>query len=490
MELIATYLPGAMLNAQTIQQLPLALPEIFLLIMASIILVVDLFLSDKSRGTTYILSQATLVGLIILTVMTFTQKPQLAFAGTYIRDGMGDLLKIFVYTATFAVFMYSKNYLKQREMFQGEYFVLGLFGVLGMMVLISAHNFLTIYLGLELLSLCMYAMVAMQRDSTAASESAMKYFVLGAIASGMLLYGMSMIYGATGSLDLISIGKAVAAKHNNIILVFGLVFLIVGIAFKLGAVPFHMWLPDVYQGSPTAVTIYIGSAPKLAAFAMTMRLLVDGLAHLHFQWQDILIILAVVSMAVGNIVAIAQTNIKRMLAYSTISHVGFILLGILSGTTAGYAASLFYTIVYTIMALGAFGIIMLMSRFGYESDQLDDLRGLNQRSPWFAFIMLIFMFSMAGVPPFVGFWAKLSVLKAVISIDLVWLAIVAVAFSVIGAFYYLRIVKLMYFDTPQDTSELEAPKDMRALLSLNGLAVLALGLRPDLLLAICIGVVT
>jgi len=490
MELIATYLPGAMLNAQTIQQLPLALPEIFLLIMASIILVVDLFLSDKSRGTTYILSQATLVGLIILTVMTFTQKPQLAFAGTYIRDGMGDLLKIFVYTATFAVFMYSKNYLKQREMFQGEYFVLGLFGVLGMMVLISAHNFLTIYLGLELLSLCMYAMVAMQRDSTAASESAMKYFVLGAIASGMLLYGMSMIYGATGSLDLISIGKAVAAKHNNIMLVFGLVFLIVGIAFKLGAVPFHMWLPDVYQGSPTAVTIYIGSAPKLAAFAMTMRLLVDGLAHLHFQWQDILIILAVVSMAVGNIVAIAQTNIKRMLAYSTISHVGFILLGILSGTTAGYAASLFYTIVYTIMALGAFGIIMLMSRFGYESDQLDDLRGLNQRSPWFAFIMLIFMFSMAGVPPFVGFWAKLSVLKAVISIDLVWLAIVAVAFSVIGAFYYLRIVKLMYFDTPQDTSELEAPKDMRALLSLNGLAVLALGLRPDLLLAICIGVVT
>ena len=490
MELIATYLPGAMLNAKIIHQLPLALPEIFLLIMASIILVVDLFLSDKSRGTTYILSQATLVGLILLTVMTFTQKPQLAFAGTYIRDGMGDLLKVFVYIATFTVFMYSKTYLKQRDMYQGEYFVLGLFGVLGMMVLISAHNFLTVYLGLELLSLCMYAMVAMQRDSTVASESAMKYFVLGAIASGMLLYGMSMIYGATGSLDLGVIGKVVAAKHNNIILIFGLVFLIVGIAFKLGAVPFHMWLPDVYQGSPTAVTIYIGSAPKLAAFAMTMRLLVDGMAHLHVQWQDILIILAVVSMAVGNIVAIAQTNIKRMLAYSTISHVGFILLGILSGTTAGYAASLFYTIIYTVMALGAFGIILLMSRLGYESDQLDDLRGLNQRSPWFAFIMLIFMFSMAGVPPFVGFWAKLSVLKAVVSIDLVWLAIVAVAFSVIGAFYYLRIVKLMYFDTPQDTSGLEAPKDMRILLSVNGLSVLALGLRPDILLALCVGVVT
>lgn len=488
MDLIAAYIPGAALNASTIQQLPLALPEIFLLIMASIILVVDLFVSSKSRGTTYILSQATLIGLIALTIMTFAQKPQLAFAGTFLRDGLGDLLKIFVYISTFAVFLYSKSYLRYRDIYQGEYFVLALFGVLGMMVLISAHNFLTIYLGLELLSLCMYAMVALQRDSTVASESAMKYFVLGAIASGMLLYGMSMIYGATGSLDLLMIGKAVAAKQGNIMLVFGLVFLIVGIAFKLGAVPFHMWLPDVYQGSPTAVTIYIGTAPKLAAFAMTLRLLVDGLAHLHVQWQDILIILAVISMAVGNIVAIAQTNIKRMLAYSTISHVGFILLGILSGTTVGYSASLFYTIVYTIMALGAFGIIMIMSRVGYESDQLDDFRGLNQRSPWFAFIMLIFMFSMAGVPPFVGFWAKLAVLKSVVAIDLVWLAIVAVAFSVIGAFYYLRIIKLMYFDTPQDSQGLEAPADMRVLLSLNGLAVLVLGLKPDLLLTLCAGV--
>lgn len=490
MELIAAYVPGAILNTQTIQQLPLALPEIFLLIMASIVLVVDLFVSDKSRGTTYVLSQVTLVGLIVLTIATFTNKPQLAFSGMFIRDAMGDLLKIFVYIATFSVFMYSKTYLKQREMFQGEYFVLGLFGVLGMMVLISAHSFLTIYLGLELLSLCMYAMVAMQRDSAVASESAMKYFVLGAIASGILLYGMSMIYGATGSLDLFTIGKAVAAKPHNIMLVFGMVFLIVGIAFKLGAVPFHMWLPDVYHGSPTAVTIYIGSAPKLAAFAMMMRLLVDGMASLHVQWQDILIILAVASMAIGNIVAIAQTNLKRMLAYSTISHVGFILLGVLAGTSAGYAASMFYTIIYTIMALGGFGIILLMSRQGYESDQLNDLRGLNQRSPWFAFMMMIFMFSMAGVPPFVGFWAKLTVLKAVINIDLVWLAIVAVSFSVIGAFYYLRVVKIMYFDTPQDTSRLEAPTDMRVLLSVNGLAVLALGFKPDLLLALCIGVVS
>ncbi len=489
MEFIAAYLPGAMLNTTIIQQLPLALPEIFLLTMTSIILVVDLFLSDKSRGTTYILSQATLVGLIALTILTFTNKPQLAFGDTFIRDAMGDLLKIFVYVSTFAVFMYSKTYLKLRNMYQGEYFVLALFGVLGMMVLISAHNFLTIYLGLELLSLCMYAMVALQRNSAVASESAMKYFVLGAIASGMLLYGMSMIYGATGSLDLFAIGKAVAAGPHNIILVFGLVFLIVGIAFKLGAVPFHMWLPDVYQGSPTAVTIYLGSAPKIAAFAMLMRLLVDGMASIHFQWQDILIILSVASMAIGNIVAIAQTNIKRMLAYSTISHAGFLLLGVLAGTKDGYAASMFYTIIYSIMALGGFGIILLMSRQGYESDQLDDLRGLNQRSPWFAFMMLIFMFSMAGVPPFVGFWAKLSVLNAVIAKDLIWLAAVAVMFSVIGAFYYIRVVKYMYFDTPRDTHSLEAPTDMRVLLSVNGLAVLALGFRPDLLLALCIGAV-
>lgn len=489
MEFIAAYLPGAMLNTQIIQQLPLALPEIFLLTMTSIILVVDLFLSDKTRGTTYILSQATLVGLIVLTILTFTNKPQLAFSDTFIRDAMGDLLKIFVYVSTFAVFMYSKTYLKLRNMYQGEYFVLALFGVLGMMVLISAHNFLTIYLGLELLSLCMYAMVALQRDSAVASEAAMKYFVLGAIASGMLLYGMSMIYGATGSLDLFEIGKAAAAAPHNIILVFGLVFLIVGIAFKLGAVPFHMWLPDVYQGSPTAVTIYLGSAPKIAAFAMMMRLLVDGMASIHFQWQDILIILSVASMAIGNIVAIAQTNIKRMLAYSTISHAGFLLLGVLAGSKDGYAASMFYTIIYTIMALGGFGIILLMSRQGYESDQLDDLRGLNQRSPWFAFMMLIFMFSMAGVPPFVGFWAKLSVLNAVIAKDLIWLAVVAVIFSVIGAFYYIRVIKYMYFDTPRDTHSLEAPTDMRVLLSVNGLAVLVLGFRPDLLLALCIGAI-
>jgi NADH-quinone oxidoreductase subunit N len=469
------------LNELTISQLPLALPEIVMLCMASVVLVVDLFLNDKTRGGTYVLSQFTLVALAIITIITFTHKEAIAFSGTFVRDGMGDLLKIVIYTVTFALFLYSKSYLKARDMFKGEYFVLGLFGVLGMMILISAQSFLTIYLGLELLSLSMYAMVALQRDSIIASEAAMKYFVLGAIASGMLLYGMSMIYGATGSLELSAISATVTAKPDNIILVFGLVFVLVGVAFKLGAVPFHMWLPDVYQGSPTAVTIYIGTAPKIAAFAMMMRLLVDGLEGLHVQWQDMLIIMAVASLAIGNVVAIAQTNLKRMLAYSTISHVGFIMLGVLTANKTGYSAAMFYTIVYTVMALGAFGMIIYMSRMGFESDKLDDFRGLNQRSPWFAFVMLIFMFSMAGVPPFVGFWAKLSILRAVVAIDAIWLAVIAVIFSIIGAFYYLRIIKLMYFDTPQDTSGLEGASDMRVVLSLNGLVVLGLGLYPAII---------
>jgi len=484
MEYIAAYIPSAMMNDQTISQLPLAMPEIVLLCMASLVLVVDLFLNDKTRGGTYILSQFTLLALVVITVMSFTQQKSIAFNGTFVRDGMGDLLKIFVYIVTFTVFLYSKSYLKARDMYKGEYYVLGLFAVLGMMIMISAQSFLTIYLGLELLSLCMYALVALQRESIIASESAMKYFVLGAIASGMLLYGMSMIYGATGSLELAAINAEVMKNTDNIVLIFGLVFLLVGVAFKLGAVPFHMWLPDVYQGSPTAVTIFIGSAPKIAAFAMTMRLLVDGLHGLHVQWQDMLIIMAVASLAIGNIVAIAQTNIKRMLAYSTISHVGFIMLGIMTADKGGYSAAMFYTIVYTLMALGAFGMIMYMSRMGFESDKLDDFRGLNQRSPWFAFLMLIFMFSMAGVPPFVGFWAKLSILKAVVAADMTWLAVTAVVFSIIGAFYYLRIIKLMYFDTPQETSGIEGASDIRVMLSLNGIAILGLGLYPELIMGL------
>lgn len=463
-----------------------ALPEIFVLTMACLVLVIDLFVSQRNRGATYLLAQATLLGAVLLTLLFPSEGTVYTFSDTFVRDAMGDVLKVFIYIAAFAVFLYSKEYLREREIFKGEFFVLGLFGVLGMMILVSAHNLLTVYLGLELFSLSVYAMVALHRDSLTASESAMKYFILGALASGMLLYGMSMVYGATGSLDLAEIRAAVSAgTANGMVMTFGLVFLVVGIAFKFGAVPFHMWIPDVYHGSPTAVTLYLSTAPKIAAFAMLMRLLTEGLPGLHAHWQDMLIILSVLSMAVGNVVAIAQANLKRMLAYSTISHVGFLLLGVLTGTESGYAASMFYTLAYVLMSLGGFGMIILLSRAGFEADNLDDYRGLNERSPWFAFMMLILMFSMAGVPPFLGFWAKLSVLQQVIAADMVWLAVVGVVFSIVGAFYYLRVIKLMYFDTPVDEAPLRSGTDLRVLLSANSLAVLGLGIFPGALMALC-----
>ncbi len=464
-----------------------AFPEIFLLAMSCVILVIDLFLKDRSRGATYLLSQITLLVTAVLAVQMYRPETVLTFSGTFISDPMSSLLKIFILIATIVVFVYSKDYLRERDIFKGEFYILGLFGVLGMMILVSAHNFLTVYLGLELLSLSLYALVAMQRDSLNASEAAMKYFVLGALASGMLLYGMSMLYGATGTLDLGELHARVAnAPMDNLVLVFGLVFIIVGVAFKLGAVPFHMWLPDVYQGAPTAVTLYIGTAPKLAAFAMVMRLLVDGLGSLHAHWGDILVILSIVSMGIGNVVAIAQANIKRMLAYSTISHVGFILLGVLAGTAQGYSSAMFYTIVYVLMGLGGFGMIIVLSRKGFEADSLDDFKGLNERSPWFAFMMLILMFSMAGVPPFLGFWAKLSVLMEVVSVGRIWLAAVAVIFSIIGAYYYLRVIKLMYFDKPTDTTKIEVSTDIRVVMSANGLLVLGLGVYPGALMALCV----
>jgi len=464
-----------------------ALPEIFLLSMACIILLADLFISDKNRVFTYLLSLATLAVTAALTVALHTPEPVYTFDGSFVSDSMGDVLKVFVYLVTAVAFIYSRDYLLNRKIFQGEYFVLGLFAVLGMMVLISAHNMLTIYLGLELLSLALYAMVAFQRDSSDATEAAMKYFVLGALASGMLLYGMSLIYGITGTLDISAVHTAVAGLEDSkqLVLSLGLVLVIVGMAFKLGAVPFHMWVPDVYHGAPTAVTLFISTAPKLAAFAMVMRLLVEGLGDLHAQWQDILIIMAVLSMAVGNVIAIAQANIKRMLAYSTISHVGFLLLGILAGTQAGYSASMFYVIVYALMGMGGFGMIILLSRAGFEADKLDDFKGLSDRSPWFAFMMMILMFSMAGVPPALGFYAKFAVLQAVIGAGLTWLAVVAVIFSIIGAFYYLRIIKLMYFDKAEDTQPIETTTDMKVVLSANGLGILLLGLAPGSLLALC-----
>jgi len=464
-----------------------ALPEIAVLTMACVILVVDLYLKEQNRIVTYYLSQATLVLAALLTLSLYSGETVHTFNGTFVSDPMSGVLKMFIYLVAFGVFLYSREYIRSRRLFKGEYFVLGLFGVLGMMVMVSAHSLLTVYLGLELMSLCLYAMVALQRDSVVVSEAAMKYFVLGALASGMLLYGMSMLYGVTGSLDLGQINDYILrAPGNDTVLVFGLVFVIVGVAFKLGAVPFHMWVPDVYHGAPTSVTLYIGTAPKIAAFAMLMRLLVDGLGALHAQWQDMLIILSILSLAIGNVVAIAQTNIKRMLAYSTISHVGYLLLGILSASGEGFAASMFYIIVYALMSMGSFAMVLLLSRTGFEADRLDDFKGLNERSPWFAFMMLILMFSMAGVPPFLGFWAKLAVLKAVIEVDLVWLAAVAVLFSIIGAFYYLRIIKLMYFDKPEDTEPLAANLDARIALSANGLAILALGIYPGALLALCV----
>ncbi|MDJ0655420.1 MAG: NADH-quinone oxidoreductase subunit NuoN [Xanthomonadales bacterium] len=473
-----------------LSELNALLPEILVLTLTCVILLVDLYGSEQRRGLIHLLSIATLVFAAIATLRIHepgqTVESEILLNGTLVRDQMGDVLKLFVYLVMGLVFVYSKGYLRDRNLFKGEFFVLCLFGMLGMMVMISAANMLTLYLGLELLALSTYALVALDRDNRLASESAMKYFVLGALASGMLLYGMSMIYGATGSLDLSEIAEGVrGASGDNLVLAFGLTFIVVGLAFKFGAVPFHMWVPDVYHGSPTAVTLFIGSAPKLAAFALAIRLLDDGLGGLHGFWQSMLILLAVASLAIGNIVAIAQTNIKRMLAYSTISHVGFIFLGLLAGTQEGYEAAMFYAIVYAMMAAGAFGVVILLSRAGFEAEDLDDYRGLNQRSPWFAFVMLMLMASLAGFPPFVGFFAKLQVVKAAVNADLVWLAVLSVVFAVIGAFYYLRVIKLMYMDEPTTDEPLRAPVDLGTVLSANGLAQLILGMFPGPLIAIC-----
>jgi NADH-quinone oxidoreductase subunit N len=470
--------------------LPL-LPEMFVLSMACIILVVEAFVGEQRRNLSYVLSQLTLLAAALLTWNMLDTERVVVLGGTFIHDPMAALLKTGVFLVTIGAFVYARSFHATKGPLRGEYYVLGLFAVLGMMVMISAHSLLTIYLGLELLSLSLYAMVAFDRDSSPASEAAMKYFVLGALASGMLLYGMSMLYGATGSLDLAEIAAALSGPgENSMILIFGLCFIVVGLAFKFGAVPFHMWVPDVYDGAPTAVTLFIGSAPKIAAFAMAMRLLVESMGSLSVDWQAMLVILSVLSLALGNVIAIAQTSIKRMLAYSTISHVGFLLLGLLAGTAEGYSAAMFYAITYALMAIGGFGMIILISRAGYEADQLDDFKGLNDRSPWFAFMMLILMFSMAGVPPTVGFYAKLSVLQAVIHVDMVWLALVAVFFSIIGAFYYIRLVKLMYFDKPETEQPLAVSTDMQMAISLNGLLVLGLGLFPGGLLALCTSVLS
>ncbi len=463
-----------------------AAAEIFLLVMVCFILIADLMLTKSSKIFTYLLVQFTLLGCSVITVGTHQNGVFYAFNGMYVDDLMSDVLKMLSYLGMSMILVYSRQYLMVRGLFTGEFMVLALFALLGMNVMISANHFLTLYLGLELLSLSMYAMVALQRDSAIATEAAMKYFVLGALASGLLLYGMSMLYGATGTLELGAMSDAI--KHgvqNKSLLAFGLVFIVSGLAFKLGVVPFHMWVPDVYHGAPTAMTLLIGSVPKLAAFAFVMRILVEGLQPLVQDWSGMLIILAIASMAIGNLSAIAQTNIKRMFAYSTITHMGFLLLGLISGGIEGYGASMFYAVVYVMMSLGGFGMIMLLSRAGFEADTLNDFKGLNHRSPWLAFMMMLLMLSMAGIPPTVGFYAKFSVLNAIIQTGHTWLAIVAVLFSLIGAFYYLRIIKLMYFDAPESHAPINVGSDIGLLISINGLGVLFLGLMPGALMSIC-----
>ena len=476
-------------------------PEIVLLVMACVIALVDLGVSSARRTGTYVLTMLTLAVVAALQAMYASSGNTFyAWGNMVVSDAMGNWLKCFATVAVMVLLVYGRPYAADRDMLRGgELFTLTMLALLGMFVLISANNFLLIYLGLELLTLSSYALVALRRDNTTATEAAMKYFVLGAMASGFLLYGLSMLYGATGSLDIGQVFKAInAGQIRHQVLVFGLVFVVAGLAFKMGVVPFHMWVPDVYQGAPTAVTLFIGSAPKLAAFAMTIRLLVDGLLPLAIDWQQMLAVLAIGSLLVGNLAAIMQTNLKRMLAYSTISQMAFVLLGLMSGVVHGnvdatavenaYSSAMFYVVTYVLTTLAAFGVFLLLAREGFESEEISDLAGLNQRSPLYAGVMAVCLFSMAGIPPLVGFYAKLAVLQALVASGQVLhiaLAVFAVMMSLIGAFYYLRVVKVMYFDAPLTATSVSAPLDVRVVLTINGALVLVLGLLPGGLMALC-----
>ena len=467
------------------------MPEIALLIAASIILMISLFSGRKSEIFTFVLSLASLVAVLFLILQGIKGPDVLLFGEMYVNDELAKLIKLLVCITVAVIFIYARPYLLNRGHARSEFYILGLFATQGMLVMASAQNFITIYLGLELLSLCMYALVAYLRDSNDAAEAAIKYFVLGAIASGMLLYGMSIMYGITGTLSLSEVSTYLSDVNEvNIGLVFALTFIVVGVAFKFGAVPFHMWVPDVYQGAPTAVTLFIATAPKFAAFVMAIRLLSYGMQELVVDWQQMLIILAVLSLIFGNVIAIAQTHIKRMLAYSTIAHIGFVLLGFLSGDNLGYTAALFYTIVYVLMAAGAFGVLLLLIKYYDDSDvdALSELKGLGQAHPWLAFIMLLLMFSMAGMPLTVGFYAKLYVLQSLIYSGFIWLAILAVIMSIIGAFYYLRVIKYMYFDELQDSLGVHNAFIAKTVLSVNGLLIVGLFLFPNYLMDYCTSV--
>jgi NADH-quinone oxidoreductase subunit N len=473
-------------------------PEIVLLAMACVVAMVDLWVTHPRRTPTYLLAQASLAVVALMHLAQFDAGQTFyAVQRMVVADPLGHLLGFFATVAVMVSLAYARPYAAEREMLKGELITLAMFSLLGICVMLSANNFLVVYLGLELMSLSLYALVALRRDHAPATEAAMKYFVLGALASGFLLYGLSMMYGATRSLDIPSVFNAIATGQiDKAVMVLGVVFVVSGLAFKLGAVPFHMWIPDVYQGAPTAVTVLVAGAPKLAAFAITIRLLVEGMSGLAVDWQQMLIVLAVASMTLGNLAAIAQSNLKRMLAYSTISQMGFMLLGltptVVSGNTLsaanGYSSSMFYVLTYVFTTLGTFGIVMLLSRHGHEAEQIDDLRGLARRSPWYAAVMAIFMFSLAGIPPTVGFYAKLAVLQALVSTNLalyIWLAVIAVLLSLVAAFYYLRMVKVMYFEEPVDTRPIVSTGEVRTLLSLNGAAVLVFGILPGGLMAMC-----
>ncbi len=464
-----------------------AAPEMTLLGLICVVLLADLFVAPDRRIVTYGLALASL-GITLWVLFASAPEGRIElFSGSYVSDGLSQVLKIAATVLVAAAFVYARGNLEANDLHKGEFYLLGLFGLLGMLIMISANSLLTMYLGLETLALAQYALVALDRRNLTSAEAAMKYFVLGAIASGCLLYGISWVYGATGTVEFPAIAEVLQNDPdvNSVPLWFGLAFLIVGIAFKFGGVPFHMWVPDVYQGARTPVTLYIGSAPKLASLALTLRVLVDGLAGLHELWADMLMVIAVLSLVVGNFVAIAQTNIKRMLGYSTIGHVGFILLAVFAGTAEGYAAALFYTLTYVLAAAGAFGMVLLLSRRGYEAEHLADFKGLNARSPWLAMMMMFFMFSMAGVPPFIGFFGKLNVINAVLGVGQTGLAVLMMLTSVVGAYYYLRVVWYMYFEEAVDKALLRASLDTRVLMCVNGIAVLALGILPGWLWALC-----
>ena len=463
-------------------ELLFALPELFLLSAIAIILLFDLFISDRLKHITYYLSQLALL-LTGFLAFNLIGESAIIFSGTFVLDTLGSTFKVFILAFAIIALAYTRHYLKVHDLLRNEYFILALMSILGMLIMVSGHSLLTLYLGLEIMSLSLYALIATARDRTAAIEAALKYFVLGAIASGLLLYGMSMIYGISGSLNIAQISNFASAatlgSQQTLILNFGLVFLVIGVAFKLGAVPFHMWVPDVYQGSPTSVTMFLSSVPKIAAVAILIRLLIDGLGSLQHYWSDLFMILAILSIAIGSLVALNQTNIKRMLAYSTISHIGFVLLGFVTGVVDGYGAAVFYVLTYILMSLAAFGVIIALNKNGFEADQIADFQGLSKSSPWLALIMLVVMLSMAGVPPFIGFYSKLFILQQVVAEGYVLLAVLAVIFAVISAYYYLQIIKTMYFSDKDKSIVIYAPLDMKVLLSINGILILLVGLMPS-----------